>query len=384
MRRTVMKKFLFIGLAVLVALLGCNLFNRDFYRTAEDFPENGKGMLVLILDGSDIGTHTVGPPTSDLDIVSYKISGTHISNTTFSESKNKAELLVSGTVYSKNDLLPGAWTIEVEAYNVDKLNQSGATRLGYGSTGIIVQAGTTIDGSVVVGPDTGIIPGSSPVAYYTGLLTLDIEWPPNAVSTPKAVANLTEGTPGTQDYSYPDTAGWASDSEGTTLADQTVKAGYYTLNMKLYTGTVDAANLIMGDTEVIRIVSGLGTTALFDLSGTKGQADITITPDLNDPVVVAMDTSAWPVVKANLPQEASGYFTYEWYEDGTLISAWSGDATTSLTTDTTPSYNHTVSSSFTAGTTHRLSIVVTKYDTAAKTTVIKMGSYTYEFEAPGP
>ena len=76
-----MKKLIWIGLAFLVVLVGCDLTSRDFYRAEDDFPENGKGMLLLVFDSSAIAkVPTIDPTDADaaiLNVDNYVITGTH-------------------------------------------------------------------------------------------------------------------------------------------------------------------------------------------------------------------------------------------------------------------------------------------------------------------
>jgi len=367
-----MKKLLWLGLIAAVALLGCDIMSRDFYRTSEDFPENGKGMLVLSLDGSDISTHTIAPSLDTMTPRSYVISGEHATDAF-------GPVTINNGVYAINDLLPGSWTIEVVAYNaVD----GGGARIGSQTDSMTVEPNDTIYKTIYVQPDTGPIPETDPVAYYTGSLTLQISWVENTITTPVVSGTLVEGTEytvGVSDISTlfgsPTTADSITSVSFSTPQD--LRAGYYTLYIELY----DDTEKIMGDRESVRIVSGIPTSGLFDLTGVPGEAEITITPDLNNPIVIDLDTSnlfTTRVVTATLQSPPAGsYFTYDWYEDGVLAEAWGATATT------TTNDSYTVST-FTSGTSHNLSVVVTEYDGSdtSTATVITISSETHPFTEP--
>ena len=380
-----MRKLIWLGLIAVVVLLGCSLLSRDFYRTAEDFPENGKGMLVLVLDGSDVATHTIAPSES-MDIGSYVVSGLHENLTdTFTSVPPVEEdaTPADGEVYTKNDLKPGVWTIKVTAFN----GSSGAgDRIGFGSNTVNITPNSMELVTVEVGPDTGEIPGITPTEYYTGGLTLSILWPEDSIPQPYVYAELIEGTPYTSDVSLGTSFGITTTSPTTTAAlpEQTLNAGYYDLNIELYKNndiTRSTANRIMGDYRSVRIVYDLTTDYTWDLTGATGDATITISPDLNNPIPITLtfpaDLNSSRLVSAELPTGTSGFFTYEWYEDGQQIGTWSGDAVATLTS------THTLSD-FTPGTSHNLSVVVTEYDAAdiSTATVITISSEAHSFTEP--
>lgn len=373
-----MKKLLWIGLATLVALLGCNLMTRDFYRTEEDFPENGKGMLVLVLDGSNIATHTIAPPDGTMDILSYRISGYRNSSAvpSFSDDKNVGEL-EGGSVYSRNDLLPGTWEITIIAYNElgggDNVN---ADRIGFGSIpDLFVSPNAQLIETVSVGPDTGV--------DYTGTLNLTVSWAPSTVPDPLIVANLIAGTSGTENVPLSGDFNFDNEDTEVTLNKSGLIAGYYTLSIDVYKDdTQSEATLVMGDDVAVRIVSEQTSIGTFDLSSTPGNADITITPDLNNPIDITMNLenpiTAGGVMTATLQAAPDGsYFTYDWYVDGAVEQE--GSSATPVLNDTS---DILTSTSFTPelGTTYRISVVVTEYDYIDSSYVIaSISSETYIF-----
>ncbi len=342
-----MKKLIWIGLAFFVVLVGCELTSRDYYRAEGDFPEDGKGMLVLALDGSGVANKTIAPSTTTMTIASYDITGTHASDS-FPTINVLVDDLVNGSYYEMKDLKTGAWNIEVVAKN------SVADRIGYGSNTIIVEPNQLIFATVDVFPDTG--------ADYTGLLNLSILWAEFSVPQPLVVAELTAGTPNTSNVSLGSSFDISTPDTTATLTGQVLNAGYYTLHIELYKNNdTAAANFIMGDTRSVRIVSDLTTSGTWDLSGATGEAQVTIAPDLKNPIDITLDltyllSSGAIATLINTPP-ASSYFAYEWYEDG--ISK-QGPTTFSLTQGV-HSDNYISSSPFVAGSSHYISVVVTEY-----------------------
>ena len=106
-----MKKFLWIAIALVLVLSGCELFNRNFYQSENDFPDPTKGAMVLLLSEDGLAaSKTIKPP--DLDVAQYDMVCTHdtIPGTHFEEENWQA-----ASAYTKNGLAPGIWTLTLVA-----------------------------------------------------------------------------------------------------------------------------------------------------------------------------------------------------------------------------------------------------------------------------
>jgi hypothetical protein len=315
-----MKKILWIGVALLVlAFLGCDLTSRDFYRSEDELPEEGKGKLVLILDSSAIAKTTIAPDPAIMNIYSYDISGEHMTTSdTFSDPGVLVTSLTEG-VYSRNGLTPGGWTIDVVARNID------GDQIGSGTTGSFNLApNTETYVGVDVLPDTG--------SGFEGSLSLSILWLNDSVPDPSITAILTPLEPSgaaidisSSQYNGtdPSTGFDVSTANQATYQDTSIAAGYYSLSLDLYANSSDTPEWVMGDHPAIRIVYGQSTSGTWDLTNASGELALTINPDLKNPIEIDITTapneqdSTLTDVTATLQgSPSSASYDYAWYVDG--------------------------------------------------------------------
>ena len=383
-----MKKLLWIGLITTVALLGCSLMDRDFYRTADEFPENGKGILVLILDGSEIATHTLDPTDTDadvLDIEYYTVEGTQGAETLdFANYPVVDPAQLTEGVFTINNLTPGPWVIQVTAYNNDAV---------YGSTDPPpTKIGMSSEKTINVPPNSGIADSIQIVPLTTpGELSLKIVWPSSAVPTPFVDASLTAVT--ATGWSTPDISSDAGGFNfGTTdqanYTNDLMPAGYYSLSFDLYAN--NGTDWIMGDTLSVRIVSGIPTAGTWNLGSLDGSIYLDIDVDLNDPIGIDLTSSdngdGTFDVLAELQSDPVDWYVYEWFVDGrdAAVRTIPASGETANTTDTYVLDPATLASSLDPvlqSGNHNLSVMVTAKD-AAGGSILSVSSETIPFVVP--
>ena len=146
---------LLLSLATLVAV-GCSLL-----------PTEELGTLVLSFSPRLV-TQTIEPP---LDMVPshYDVRGSGPGGAAFEQLGVTSQTVVQAS------LVPGTWTISVDAYNADPT----PTLIGAGELVATIESGSVLSIPIVVGPVTG-----------TGTLDLDITWPQGVLSSPSVSATL--------------------------------------------------------------------------------------------------------------------------------------------------------------------------------------------------
>ncbi|MCK4906890.1 MAG: hypothetical protein KAS64_05040 [Spirochaetes bacterium] len=184
-----------------------------------------KGSLTLAF-GSNTLSKTIVPDV-DMNIVSYDIQGNGPSGATFSRLN-----ITTGSV-SINDLVIGAWTVVVYGKN------AAGDIIGSGSSPAVIAEGQSTSVAITVIPQEG-----------NGTLSITVYWD-TEIPNPNLTAILTKlgGLPvefsnftyGVNSFSYIDSA---------------VAPGYYTLQLKLKSGTDD----VWGSAPAIRILTGFTTS----------------------------------------------------------------------------------------------------------------------------
>ncbi len=312
-----MKKFLWLGLILLMAFIGCNLVDRDFSLAEEDFIDPNKGSLVLVFDDSELPTKTIAPPASDMVVGRYEIRGSGPLGDSFEDLTNTSGVL------TVNGLTPGSWTLQVEAFN------SGGLEIG-AIGGVIAQTiPFTITAALVTTFSVDIIPISG-----TGTLDLTITWPTGSVSNPTVAATLTPygiTTPATITF----TPG-SPPIDTASYSDSARLAGYYYLMLQLIE---DGSPVAWGHFEAVRVIYQQTTSRPFSLNMDAGGLYLqSIIFDKQNPVAIAFIYNPTPlpatldislvetleVTADPTPADTLGNYTYQWYADGIAI----GTATT--------------------------------------------------------
>jgi hypothetical protein len=304
-----MKKWIWIVLALPVVLAGCDLFHRDFTRTADDFADSSTGSLVLLLDGNTIGTKTIAPP--NMTAARYDIELTHDTASTISEEN------WASSVYTKNGLAEGLWHIKITAEDADGIE------IGAISGSVSATDSFTITAGEVLSKTVSLIP-----LVGNGGLSLTLDWPEGTVNSPVTMAAwlVPENAPGPStdnDITF-------SVVEGNRTASYTVPslaAGYYTLYMQLS----GDGEVVWGWVESVRIVSGMTTGGSLHLVSGTGGLSLTIVVDLENPIVIDWIPTTPPTsitegnnlsIEADPAQDAvTGYsFSYQWYLEGAALA----------------------------------------------------------------
>jgi hypothetical protein len=236
-------------------------------------------------------------PSLDMTPASYMIKGSGPAGASFSQAVRGASATIS-------NLVAGAWSITVEAYNGD----ASPTLIGSGTGTVAVTAGKTESLEITVIPLSG-----------DGTLSLTVSWPSGVLSSPSIEASLTP------------TTGGSAQSLSFTIADNSASyssdfiAGYYTLSLCLKDGGV----VVGGKTDSVRIIAGQTTTGSYTFSsvnnpGTISGVSLTITPSLADPYLVSItggESTIMTGTTLNLTAsvsnaDASEEIEYAWYVNG--------------------------------------------------------------------
>ena len=219
-----MKKTTLVVFFFCLVLLSCPMGCRPLAQ--------GSGSLVIGLSSSEVKGKTISPPL-DVQVAYYDVYGAGPNSAAFSQ------LGVTDSTVVQNSMVPGVWTITVDAFN------SNHEPIGAGSADVTIEAGTMAQASVQVSPLAG-----------TGSLIIDISWPLGTIAVPTVSGTLTSvgGTPQTIPFTmYTETASYSSGALNT---------GYYSLILQLSDGSVVEWGLF----EVARILKGQTTMASFDLT----------------------------------------------------------------------------------------------------------------------
>ncbi len=162
-----MKKFIWLGLILFVAFIGCNLVDRDFSLAEDDFIDPNKGSLVLILDGGAIPTKTIAP-TLSMDVTSYELIFRGPDVTVGDTSGSFTTTIGSVGLYSKSNLTPGTdWRVAANAYNADN-----PTPTLIGAIGGV--EGTEDTFTIAAGETKDIVITVQPITSTTGTLDLTV------------------------------------------------------------------------------------------------------------------------------------------------------------------------------------------------------------------
>ena len=249
------------------------------------------GLTVVI--GASSASRTL-VPNVDMNAASYLISGSGPSGASFSTT------LSSGTSTTIPVLASGSWTVSASGKN------AAGTLITYGSASTQVSTGSTSTVNITVTPIVG--PGS---------LSLTVSWPTASVASPSIQAQLVpaSGNPIPLTFSTPANGSASYSGSG-------IMNGYYTLTLQLFDGTA----LVMGAVDVVEIVQGQTTSGTYAFSAVNpadGKITVNITPNLLNPLAVAMNGQPASAVgsgtavtlSASVPA-GTGNVIYAWYVNG--------------------------------------------------------------------
>jgi hypothetical protein len=320
-----MKKFLVLALILSAGLL--------FLSTCQ-FPGSGKpgsssseGVLILRFSaGGGLTSRTIAPPAEQMDIATYDVRGTYVSDP-------NVEFSIPGVgegappVVQLN-LEPGDWDIEVDGYNNVG---TPPTRIGHGTQRITIVADQLNEVTIDVTP---VNPGA-------GTLDITIEWPSDQVASPSVPAPVFSPVPGVTVSPFalmspaprPNYVGYQYNQSD-------LPAGYYLVTLSILDGTTK----VWGTVEAARVMDGLTSSALYKLS--KDALSVTITQSMQDPINILFykdsisasnditgkdqriylsssgkNPTQLVVVADPDPADPTGTeYTYQWYDNGVAIT----------------------------------------------------------------
>jgi len=249
-----------------------------------------------------IGTQSLLPDL-DMDVDSYVVSGAGPNDASF-------ERTTTGSVLVVEELTTGTWTIDVVGYNLD------GTDVASGSGETEISAGDTSQLTVAVRPYEG-----------AGTLSVSVTWPDADVSDPSIVAELVASDG--ESTSLPFTISGAGQA---TYESADTAAGYYTLSVQV----LDAGTAVAGAAEATRVAAGAttsGTIAFNSVNPPTGDTDITIDPDLDEPLEVSLSGAVSSLelggsmtVTGAVSNADGETVSFTWYLNGVYLAA--GDAVT--------------------------------------------------------
>jgi hypothetical protein len=375
-----MKKFFFIGLAVLIILGGCSLVNRDFYRNQDE------GVLVLVMDASTISKEiTPNPSEIVMEADVYDISLDYTDD-------NALDIDVTdwgGQTYTFYALTPGDWELSITAYNTDfgkKVVGALGGQEGYEIKPIHIDAGDVIvlDGAT---DDLSIVP----ITNVDGTLQVNLSWPAEITPNVASVGALLIPAANVQDYiANPGSYGGPSDSlvfgvtNNTAAYPVTAKGpGYYGLFITInndgtpVTGVFDSVRIVAGYLSYgyINLQRRTGTLTINWDVDIKNPVEITLTHNDDPPDELILVSGESRIVTAGLVYPVAPYgsasYQYQWFVDGAPQGA---PASVPGTLQKTLSY-----SDFGSPGVHHLSVVIFGLSDDATPVVETLSSETLTF-----
>jgi len=267
-------KHLSILLAAILVMASCAL-------------EQGGGSLTV--NFADLGSKTLTPGIS-LDAASYTVQGTGPFGNSFSENTSDSPMSV-------DYLAAGSWEISVDAFNGD---------------GVLIATGTNTV-NVLEGQKTTVYISLLPPEGF-GSFNVDVFWDYSLIQDPTVSTSLTNssGTSFSLDA--------VSVEDGHSLvASANITTGYYVMSLQL----LDESHILAGAVEAVKILDGQETSGQYtftDLNFPAGNVDIDITIDLQDPLIITLDTTVSQIIfgqTLTLTADAGlSDVVYTWYLNG--------------------------------------------------------------------
>lgn len=302
-------------ISIVVALLGMTVL----LSTCGLIPLPEFGTVVLSFGAQDLLSAKTIEPQLDMDPATYDVYGTGPGGASF-------EVLgLESTEIAQASLIPGEWTIYVEAFNAD----TPPTLIGSGTATVTVLAGEVLTVTVVVQPIVG-----------TGQLEVIVQWPAGVLLNPQVTGTLTPmgGTGGAIVFGLaPDelSASYASPAIGDVDA---LANGYYMVSVALSTDRPDGSgtDVVWGTVESVRIITGEVSQKTYELveDVNRGGVEVIIEPELDNPIEITIEGVQTPLqtgVDMTVSASPSGQDAYAWYLDGVLMVDGLGDPLTGST-----------------------------------------------------
>jgi hypothetical protein len=260
----------------------------------------GLGTLVLSLaPGNLLVARTIAPVGTEIGYFRIEASGPEGAG--FLYDHYEAEILVEAS------LVPGLWTIAIEAYN------NADVLVGGGKLVIPVAAGQIVRETIVVNPLDGF-----------GTLEIKISWPKDVLTDPQLVATLTPAG------GVPEIMGFGV---GKTIAyyySDTIERGYYMVSLRLE----DEGETVWGTVEAARIVAGALSTQYYELVEDVNRGGVEIVPDMQNPIDVSIEGVPPELAEGQAFIAFANTFdvevdSYQWYLRGRQIGTDSPNVTVS-------------------------------------------------------
>jgi len=236
-------------------------------------------------------------PAIDMNIASYNIHGDGPGTRTFDVTSVPQSVQVPKLHF-------GPWTVTVNAKNAN----GDIIATGSGSATVHTAGSTPL--AITVSPLVG-----------TGALDLTVNWPAADTETPAIDSQLVSTDSSSQDLTF------TINGDGNqAVYSGSQEAGYHTFILKL----LDSGQLTFGHVEVVRIIKDQTTSGAFTfdkINGGSGSIDIEITPEMEEPIEVALSDIAENItqnsnvtVTATIPAD-TGSVIYTWYINGEVVDA---------------------------------------------------------------
>jgi hypothetical protein len=293
-----MKKKHISSLSIFLIFISLILFS------CELSTQNDVGNLTITLNSE---TSKSFEPEISMEVASYSISGTGPNGREFGPiTSEEDEITVT-------DLYKGDWTITAEAFNED------GDSLGQGSSEVTIIGSKTNNTNITVKEHEG-----------TGSIEFEINLPEVAIDNLQIVATIESFF--IEDSEDPEELSFTIDEETntSTLTQDDVPNGYYTLSFDLYDGAIDDDDNIYGKVDIIRVVKDQTTNVNLTLSA----SDVNITGDLevsiNNNIIISPVATISPTDVSIYEGETQEFcvtveqeddYQYEWYVDGELKSS---------------------------------------------------------------
>jgi hypothetical protein len=265
-------------------------------------PLANQGMLLLKLSSEPLLTVKTIEPGLSMEPAYYDVYGT-------GPGAVFKQLGLREAATSQAALLPGEWTIYVEAFNENR------TLIGSGTATVAVLAGAVSPVTVVIEP----IPGD-------GQLDVTVTWPDGVLILPMVRGTLVPAGGSTDIGPVFETAEdqlsaqYLSPPIGSSEA---LPTGYYTLSLLLSTEApgVEGRDTVWGAVEAVRIVNGQVSAKLFALEEdvNRGGVRVTIEHEFDNPFevnILGVDPEVLAGAEIVATAEPTGADRYEWYLDG--------------------------------------------------------------------
>jgi hypothetical protein len=288
-----MRKAVLIFTGVIFLFYGCTL---------ESQRPDTQGTLNLIFSEEGLFTAKTIEPNLDMDVATYDIYGSGPYGRSFEQ------LGVEDTTVWQKSLIPGVWTITVNAKNID------GVIIGTGSVEVEIIAGKVTNAEITVTPLIG-----------EGILDVTVIWPVDVIENPVILGTLTPAGGSAEEVSFVYGADGVSAGYNRTLAN-----GYYVLSIQLF----DGEEMLWGTIEAVRIITGQISEKTYTLvkDVNRGGLELEIITEMENPIEITfsgamefLPSGTNMTVSASTSEPVD---SYQWYLKGDPINGETGNTIT--------------------------------------------------------